>query len=573
MKKYTTLNMKRTLFCFIFSFSLLVCHGQTWLWGQQGKGDIKANDEGAPVATDKYGNAIITGDYNSSITFGTINMSNYNDGIYVVKYNSSGNLQWALQPKPTLSGGYSYSYSVATSRSAQIYICGFFNDSLTFAPYTLTKGSCFLAKFDGNGNTLWEQAGITDSTGNAAAGGVATYGSAYAFITGYYSQKVLFGTDTLKEPIPGNSTFLTKYDSNGNVVWAETSSANTLTAFSYGYGNAVDNAGNSYITGEFYDSLYFGSNALFTNSPNANVFVAKYDPSGNALWAVSANLNSAKCGAGGCAVATDKANNVYVIGMFSDTISFGSQTLIAGASSYDEVFVVKYSPTGGVIWAKASQDTGIFTSPRISTDDYGHEYLAYSTGGSSVKFGGHTLSGTKKAANYIIKLDSSGHVMCNSYLTMPVYTASGVASDSTGGYVYTAGTFSGDTLRVGADTLKSTGSGVPYVARWQSCELSDEGVNELTTNSGEVRVYPNPSNGVFTVAIKNYELKITSVVEVYDMLGEKVLTASLNPSEGGTSNTVITLPFGEGQGGAGIYLYRVISETGQLIGTGKLIKE
>lgn len=558
--------MKKLLLTFlVFNCSFLITEAQTWLWAQQGKGDIKSNDAGAPVATDKYGNAIITGDYTSAITFGTINMINYNDGVYVVKYNSSGILQWALQPKPT-TGGNSYSYSVATSRSAQIYVCGTFADSLNFAPYTLTKGSCFLAKFDGNGNTLWEQAGRADSTGGVGAQNVAIFGSAYAFITGYYMRKALFGTDTLKEPNPAASAFLTKYDSNGNVLWAKTSRSNTITAYAYSYGNAVDNAGNSYITGEFYDSLYFGSNALFTNSANGNTFLTKYDASGNVLWATSAKLNSPKCGSVGYAVATDKANNVYVTGLFTDTISFGSKTLMSSgsSSSRDEVFVVKYSPTGGVIWAKASQDTGVLVYPRISTDAYGHEYLTYGTAGSSVKFGGQTLTSIKKAANYLIKLDSSGNVMCSSYLKMSPYTASGVASDSTGGYIYTAGTFSGDTLRVGPDTLKSAGTGVPYVVRWQSCELSDEGVQTVQGVDASVKVYPNPSHGVFT--IEQRAEKESEEIEVYNMLGERIYSSGfLIPN----SQFLINLTGNP----TGIYLYRVISENGELIGTGKLIKE
>jgi hypothetical protein len=99
------------------------------------------------------------------------------------------------------------------------------------------------------------------------------------------------------------------------------------------------------------------------------------------------------------------------------------------------------------------------------------------------------------------------------------------------------------------------------------------GIDDLRANSEEVRVYPNPSKGVYAFEIRNYELGIRSRVEVYNVLGEKIFTASLNPSEGGTSTTIISLPFGEGKDGAGIYLYRLISEDGSLIGSGKLVKE
>ena len=81
-------------------------------------------------------------------------------------------------------------------------------------------------------------------------------------------------------------------------------------------------------------------------------------------------------------------------------------------------------------------------------------------------------------------------------------------------------------------------------------------------------LYPNPSHGVFTVAIKNYDpivigLKITNYIEIFNMLGQKV--ASL-PFKGGNkiqvnlSNTP-----------AGVYLYRIITESGKQITSGKFI--
>lgn len=97
-------------------------------------------------------------------------------------------------------------------------------------------------------------------------------------------------------------------------------------------------------------------------------------------------------------------------------------------------------------------------------------------------------------------------------------------------------------------------------------------VNELSTGREMISAFPNPSNGVFNLQIANgQQLMANSQVEVYNMLGEKVYAAPLNPPVRGTSSTTISLPYGEGRGAAGIYLYRVTSETGNVIGTGKII--
>ncbi len=96
-------------------------------------------------------------------------------------------------------------------------------------------------------------------------------------------------------------------------------------------------------------------------------------------------------------------------------------------------------------------------------------------------------------------------------------------------------------------------------------------VNELLNDDYSIRIFPNPSNGKFTIQLS--EVGSQSSVEIYNMLGEKI--ASSNSSKGGE---IYSLPLG-GKGWAldissepaGIYLYRVISENGKCIGSGKLI--
>ncbi|MGP8215415.1 MAG: T9SS type A sorting domain-containing protein [Bacteroidia bacterium] len=87
------------------------------------------------------------------------------------------------------------------------------------------------------------------------------------------------------------------------------------------------------------------------------------------------------------------------------------------------------------------------------------------------------------------------------------------------------------------------------------------GINNIS-NSNSISLYPNPSNGVFQLRIKNYELGINNTVEVYNVLGEKI--ASSNSSKGGEFYT----PSG-GEGWAinlsdkpaGIYFVKVMSDS------------
>jgi hypothetical protein len=88
------------------------------------------------------------------------------------------------------------------------------------------------------------------------------------------------------------------------------------------------------------------------------------------------------------------------------------------------------------------------------------------------------------------------------------------------------------------------------------------GTNEVKGESGKVKVYPNPSNGSFTM-----ELSVVSgqsSVEIYNVLGEKVFTETLRNSQGENLIDLTTQS-------SGVYFYRVIKEDAGLIGSGKIV--
>ena len=93
--------------------------------------------------------------------------------------------------------------------------------------------------------------------------------------------------------------------------------------------------------------------------------------------------------------------------------------------------------------------------------------------------------------------------------------------------------------------------------------LETVSVQNINNPKEEVIVFPNPSNGLFNIEIRNGELGINNTVEVYNMLGEKIYDQLIMDSG------LLTIDL-KGQP-EGLYLYRVLSEKGELIGSGKLI--
>ncbi|TAK59381.1 MAG: T9SS type A sorting domain-containing protein, partial [Bacteroidetes bacterium] len=208
---------------------------------------------------------------------------------------------------------------------------------------------------------------------------VATDANGNAYVTGQFIAKIAFDKVKLTnvKGIKGNADiFVTKYNTFGQAQWAKRI---TGSGDEYSRCIAVDASGNSFITGQFSSSTLTSGSFSVSNAGSTDMFVAKLDPNGNALWLRGAggpHIDSA------FAVTVDNSGNAYVIGSFhSPTITFGSFTLTNQSmmgifgTLYTDIFVVKYDPSGTVVWAEAYGDSGVDEGRDIRVDASGNIYF------------------------------------------------------------------------------------------------------------------------------------------------------------------------------------------------------
>jgi hypothetical protein len=588
MKKILLITFYFSLFTFNYSLSF----GQSWLWGVGGV-VFASNSYYTNIAVDNQGNVYQIGTYEDSIILGTLKLTTPSEGVpYLVKYNSNGILQWATQPL-NIRKGNATGISVATDSNGNIFETGFFSSTqLVFGSDTLKNGGIFIAKYNQNGNVLWAK----QSTGDILNGeiiSIATDILGNSYVTGYFQDTITFGSITL---ISSNSNiftsiFITKYDPNGNVLWAKqsTGKGNIIKSQSISTNHNVS-GGFEYITGYFNGKISFGTYALTGDSSTGTsyVFLVKYDASGNVLWAKqSAASNGTNDYALGNAVISDTLGNSYIGGSFIDTIEFDSDTLISPIST---PFLVKYNSSGKIIWIKKSEKTGWINwwSSSLSSDKHNHIYYSGVSGGNNGKIDtlqwGSSIITSSYSDNYpatfILELDTSGNFLCGSILNRGTSTplsnepqASSVASDSTGIYTYLACIASSDSFICGHDTLTDPyhqSDGLNYIARWNACN-EREAINELKTNSEELSIYPNPNNGKFIIQ-SPLPPKGGTTVEVYNVLGERVYAGMpLNPQTGTLRQCAYPIDLSSSP--SGVYLYRVVNEDGGLAGSGKFVIE
>ena len=136
--------------------------------------------------------------------------------------------------------------------AGNIYLTGFFSDSVNFSPgsgngsATLTAGGFedgFLVKLNSAGQYLWGK-GLSETGSNAAQGtGVALDGGGRVFVAGYYS-----GTVKLDPTAAGASltsagsfdVFVTDYDTSGNFLTAQSAGGSNFDA---DFGIGVNSSG------------------------------------------------------------------------------------------------------------------------------------------------------------------------------------------------------------------------------------------------------------------------------------------------------------------------------------------
>jgi hypothetical protein len=180
--------------------------------------------------------------------------------------------------------------------------------------------------------------------------------SSKLLVTGYFRYGVDFdpGPGTYSVYAPSKEPFIAQYDLNGNFLWARAMETSTC---SFGSDCDQDNAGNVYLTGYFSGTCNFdvgvSNYSLQAASQSVpDIFFAKYDGSGNFIWARM--LSSQGDDEGHC-IRSDGSGNIYVSGFFADSIDFDPSPNIANIRSHagnTDIYLAKYDNSGNYLWAK-----------------------------------------------------------------------------------------------------------------------------------------------------------------------------------------------------------------------------
>lgn len=530
--------MKQLCLLILLSVSFMDIKSQNFVWAK--KGGLWAYDYGYGITTDKSGNVYVAGKYEQNANFsGTILPCQGNHDIFVAQYSPTGNLNWIrtaggytgdyataiacdgnyvyvageiegqnalikfsgspitltckgsndiFLAKYTLNGNliwarragssnYEKALGITFDNFGNIFISGLYTYSCTFGGTTTLTGygdkDGFLAKYDSNGNFIWARK--LGSSGRDEAKSIKCDAAGNVYICGMYKNSANFSGQIVSAPDNYWNAFLAKYSTNGSLLWVRTAGSSWDDV---AWSLTTDNLGKVFITGEFNSTIKFGGLPTLYTSGSADVFIACYDPNGNAIWAKKAGGIGNDRARG---IGTD-GNNIFITGQFAKTATFGAFTKNAVDNS--DIFMAALNNGGTFLWASAAggvadaaEDLGYESGIAICAEPSGN---VYATGAmlNGATFGSTTLSAYTRTDVFITKIFAP--------------TSKSMLAD--------------------IDTCQGL-----------KCEdlpvITDTDVNPISEYI--LSIYPNPSTGIFTLEI-NSEYDKLIVMTVFNSFGQEI---------------------------------------------------
>ena len=441
------------------------------------------------VAADLEGNVYITG-YNGSTASSftghpfILKASQGGGGydVYVVKLSPSGSLVYSV----VFGGGLTdVGGGIAVDTLGDAYITGYTKSSnfpiTSGAPQTVLNGpfNAFVTEvnsfgsglvystFLGGSGSFWGNAIAVDRSGNAYVTGTAAASGSTPF--------------PLVGPLSSSpsSGFLTEVRAGGTSGFAYS----TYLPAGIGYGVAVDNNGDAYVS---------GSSGTSTAPSPAQAYVLKVNAGGTGTGYGPVFLGTSGAQTVGFGIAIDSQNNAYVTGMTNDAgfpqISNAAQSHYGGGLT--DGFAVKLNASGGLVYGTYLGGLGSNILPErgagIGVDLEGNAYVSGTT--QCIGFPlTNTISGTRNGSPAVLYKGASS-------LTTSTWSPTSLAGSFD---QVTALAFdSSGNLYAGTTAVNAAGGGVYKQASGStSWGAANVGITTSTINS--IAVDPNSSATVY----------------------------------------------------------------------------
>ena len=237
------------------------------------------------------------------------------------------------------------------------------------------------------------------------------------------------------------SLLSTNFSFGQNWIWAFSDEARSI---------SIDLGGNVFVAGVFRDSIFSGNSKLYSYGSD-DIFIAKFDNSGNLLW--TRCFGGAQNDGYGICLKTDLYGNCYVTGSYSYSANINAITLNNGYSN--NLFLLKFNSLGTLLFAKDYSSSGNSVGYGIEIDAAQNCYLTgyfynelFAIPNNVQSVGSHDI--------FIAKTDIQGNIIWSRSAGGNSYDTGGGVSIDISGNVYVIGYFN-NASQFGSMVVNSSG--------------------------------------------------------------------------------------------------------------------
>ncbi len=430
---------------------------------------------------------------------------------YILKLDPNGNFVWAKQIGES-SPGDVYSSSVKLDKNGNVYMTGFFENSVDFDPGpgvdagTAVAGwDMFVVKLNNDGDFVWKK---TIGNQSNSMGRYLAIADDKVHIAGRFHGNMDFdpgpATHIVSTSIGDNSYILT-LDTAGEFEWVFTDTSHT--------GDREVNA----LAADLFGNIYWG----YWDNYDLH-YIGKVSPQGVGMWKKRLHFNS---------ITTDQQGNILTCSMLNqDTIDFdpGPGVLMPNAITQD-ITVQKLDSSCAPIWLKHITSANFYNEGayRIVTDWTGACYVAgnfHSPIDMNPGVGIFMLQGPQNTSSdcYILKLNANGEFEYAQELNGDGSLDIMALGLNDSGNLFIGGIFVENNdfdPGPGVFNMNTDVDGTDiFVARFSPSISAPQYIESSMQNDSEIVLFPNPSPNKFTISSKQSLETIT----VTDVLGRVV---------------------------------------------------
>ena len=238
------------------------------------------------------------------------------------------------------------------------------------------------------------------------------------YVIGYTEGEI----DTPSSTNSNKDIIILKYNSSGKELWKKQIGP---AEEDKGYALKVDNTGNFYVLGTSIGEIITGT----ANVGNEDIYLAKYDASGNVLWEVQIATTDVDIGYD---LELDSNNNIYIVGTTKNNLDGNVGNTI------EDIVVAKYNTSGTQQWIQQYGTARIDIGSSITIDYLDNVYIT-----------GHTVNTDGNYDIIIKKLSNSdGTVVWEKTIASSNSGEDysyGITTDNMG-YIYISGYTSGNLI-------------------------------------------------------------------------------------------------------------------------------